>query len=351
MKRRSFLATGMGAGAGVVAAPAVAQSRAVIRVGSAFAPSADGRGAIFNRLAQRVAGLSGGAIELQLALTSPDDDAALRDALATGSVSAVLATEDLWIADHPAFGLFAACPGGMTERELEAYLRAGNGQDTWNALAESFDRRPHYLGDTGAEYLLSGSEIGSIDAFSGATVATRGLAVELYRSVGANVIVPAVGSVAGGGASMREAGPLADSYANARAGMTRLYTGTLTRPSGAVSLSIGLAAWNGLDAGSQAILSAAAEAEAHIVAAEAMQRNALTSQAFRLSGVTADALPTDVFNAMMNNARDLFDAIESRDELGAVVARSYRDFASDVQTWTRVADAPFVQARRNTIGA
>lgn len=348
MDRRKFLAGTATLGSGAaLAAPAIGQSLTQLNIVNLWPDAAQGRGAILTAIAARVSGLTNG----QLTISAVSGGGQQPDT-ALSSADGTVGAEDAWMTKSPAFGLMTACPGGLVERELEAFIRTENGQAAWDGLSATHGMKSFYLGDTGAEYLWAQSQPTDIAAFSGATVAARGLAAQLYTTLGANVVTPALSATSAGSATFAETGPLAEQQEAGMNGMNTLLLGTLTRPTAAVSLTLNIAAWNGLSADHQRVLTAATTAQSHITAAEALKRNALAQQIIRLTR-TAEItmLSEDVFHAMMPTARDQLDNLSDDGPEASALVSAYKRFGEAVQSWTRVSEAPFVANRRRSFSA
>ncbi|MBB5516937.1 TRAP-type mannitol/chloroaromatic compound transport system substrate-binding protein [Rubricella aquisinus] len=348
MDRRKFLAGTATLGTGAaLAAPALGQSRTQLNIVNLWSEGSEGRGAILSAVAARVSGLSGG----QLTITVTNGAGQAADAALSGA-DGVVGAEEAWMGKSAAFGLMTSTPGGLVERELEAFIRQENGQALWDALSAAHGMKSFYLGDTGAEYLWAQTVPGDVSAFSGASVAARGLAARLYTALGANVTTPAMNVVAPGGAAFAETGPLADQQQAGMGGLNKVALGTITRPSAAVSLTLKSAAWNGLNETQQRILTAATTAQSHITAAEALKRNALAQQILRLTGAAeVTTLNEDVFHAMMPAARDVLNGLASDGAEAAALVDGYKRFGEAVQSWTRVSEAPFATNRRRSFSA
>ncbi|MEL6679146.1 MAG: hypothetical protein AAFQ51_10585 [Pseudomonadota bacterium] len=350
MKRRYFMQASALAGAtGALAAPAVAQGRRRLRVLNAWSGEAAGRGEVADLLATRVAALSGAGLTLTTIDRGASDRGQILRALQAGDIDGVVGAEELWSSLHPAFGLFTSTPGGMMERELEAWIRSNTGQAEWDRLAAGFGLKSLYLGDSGAEYMWSRAPIAAAADVSGLAVDSQGLAAEVYRALGARVTTPAPGAVSAN-ADIVELGPLAHQYQTAPRGMTLFYGNTPTRPSSALSLTLNKAVWDGMSSTEQRQVDAAATAITHLVNGASMQRNALAFQALGLrSGLTVTALGDEAWSGLMRAAKPVFEGIEDRDAEGKRVIRAYRQFASAVQNWTMVADAAFTNARARSV--
>lgn len=343
MDRRSVIGAGMALGASAVtSAPAISQSRLRLRIANAFSEQADGRGLIPAELSARLSGLSGDTLSIEIADYGGLAPETMLSALKSGEVDAIIGAEEFWMAEHPLFGLFSSLPGGLVERELEAWYRIGRGQDTWDAFAAEFGLKSLYLGDTGAEYCWSKGPAAELFETGDVTVATRGLAANVYTSIGADVRPLAPGILNPGDAMLAEPGPMADLASLASLGFSHITLSTVTRPSSAISMTFAKQRWDNLSANQRAVIDAAAMAQSHITAALAMKRNSVAQQIISLTpSLTVETAPDQLFDTTMQAARDVYTTLETRDQAAATVLREYRRFGEAVQSWTRVAEAPF----------
>ncbi|MEL6582339.1 MAG: hypothetical protein AAFQ36_00780 [Pseudomonadota bacterium] len=352
MKRRHFLTATSTVGAAALAAPALGQGRLSISIGNVWSQQTDGRGELAARLAARIEGLSGGTITVSTREFGGLASDTMLAALRAGEVNAVLGAEENWMELHPAFGVFTSLPGGLVERELEAWFRVGRGQDAWDTFAAEYDLKSHYIGDTGAEYAWTRAALTGTAMLDGLTVATRGLAADIYSALGARVRPQAAGVVNPGDVELAETGPVADTAQLPTLGFGHLTLATATRPSSALSLTFTKSSWDGLTEEQRRILEASAMAESHIVAAQGMKRNAVSKQIFRLvNSVSVTNAPQPVFDAMLEASRDRFSELEGQDDATRSLLREYRNFGEAVQVWTRVADAPFTLSRARNAAA
>ncbi|RED11930.1 hypothetical protein [Pontivivens insulae] len=346
MDRRGFLVAGAGVGGMALAAPAVAQGTQQLTAAVAFGDG-DARANMAARMAERVSALTNGALTLDIqALPGGDLNAALND----GSIGCVAGNEDLWFDLDPAFGLFCSVPGGMMERELEAWIRSDTGQERWDALSAEYGMKSLLIGDSGGEMLWSGEALDSADALSGKTVSASGLARQVYSALGAAVEAASLSGPFAGGADIYETGPLAAQYQSRDNAPGRLYTNTPTRPSSAMSLTFGKATWDGLDDAARAVLEAAAKAETHLNNAQSMQGNALAYQALKLTqGAAIEAMPQGTWDAMMEASRAVYESLGDEGGQGRRAFRAYGRFAEAVQNWTRVSEAAFTENRARNV--
>ncbi len=347
MDRRDFIRGSAGAGIAVTAAAsAQAQSRQTLVVGTVFGRADTGRAAIGTDFSERLDGLTDGAVQITFEDLSGREAADVRLQLETGEVDAILGTEDLWFELSPAYGLFSSVPGGLMERELEAWIRADTGGEVWAALSATHGKVPFLVGDAGATPLWSSSALGDGSAFAGETVAAVGLAANVFSRLGATVLPTSAQAGFPARAALVQTGPLGEQYEDRQNAPAYLYLDAPTRPSAAVSLNLSEAAWGRLDEAAQRAVRAASTAVTYRANARAMQANALAHQGLRLdANVIVDALPQSVWTAMMDAARAEYEALDALEGEARAAWRAYTRFGRAVQNWTRVSEAAFTEAR------
>ncbi|QPH55451.1 hypothetical protein [Pontivivens ytuae] len=353
MDRRDFIRGSAGAGiAAAAAAPARAQSRQTLVVGTVFGLGATGRAAIGADFAESLSALTNGAVQISFEDLSGREAADVRLQLETGEVDGILGTEDLWFDVSPAYGLFAAVPGGLTERELEAWIRADTGSEVWAALSATHGKVPFLMGDSGATPLWSASALDDVSAFAGQSAATTGLAANVLARLGVTVQPTAAPSGFPARATLVQTGPLGEQYDDRQNALAYLYLDAPTCPSAAVSLNISEAAWGRLGDSAQRSVRAATTAVTYRANARAMQANALAHQALRLNAsLTIGALPQPVWTAMMDASRAEYEALDALEGEAREAWRAYTRFGRAVQNWTRVSEAAFTEARARNLPA
>ena len=131
MERRSFLKkAGVGLAAGAVAMPAIAQNAPTIkwRLASSFPKSLDTIYGGAEHMAKRVSDATGGKFQIQVfAAGEIVPGPGVLDAVKDGTVEMGHTASFYFFGKDPTFAFDCAVPFGMTMRQLDAWMRHGNG--------------------------------------------------------------------------------------------------------------------------------------------------------------------------------------------------------------------------------
>ena len=131
MERRSFLKNaGAGLAAGTMAMPAIAQNALTIkwRLASSFPKSLDTIYGGAEHMAKRVAEATGGKFQIQVfAGGEIVPGPAVFDAVKDGTVEMGHTVSYYFFGKDPSYALETAIPFGMTNRQMDAWMRYGNG--------------------------------------------------------------------------------------------------------------------------------------------------------------------------------------------------------------------------------
>ena len=131
MERRSFLKNaGVGLAAGSVAMPAIAQNAPTIkwRLASSFPKSLDTIYGGAEVMAKRVSEATGGKFQIQVfAGGEIVPGPAVFDAVKDGTVEMGHTVSYYYFGKDPSYALDTAVPFGMTNRQMDAWMRYGNG--------------------------------------------------------------------------------------------------------------------------------------------------------------------------------------------------------------------------------
>ena len=131
MERRSFLKkAGVGLAAGAVALPALAQNAPTIkwRLASSFPKSLDTIYGGAEHMAKRVSDATGGKFQIQVfAAGEIVPGPGVLDAVKDGTVEMGHTASFYFFGKDPTFAFDCAVPFGMTMRQLDAWMRYGNG--------------------------------------------------------------------------------------------------------------------------------------------------------------------------------------------------------------------------------
>lgn len=215
------------------------------------------------RLARHIEARSGGGLIITLAY-EVDGAVAFR-----GGAAMRIAPVANRVAQHAGFAYFAGLPGAaaLDADGLDRWLQAGGGLELWQGLAAEQGFVPFLAGQCGAKPVLwSRRPITTVGDFEGLRVFARGLAAEVARGLGAEVVSvreqDAEALVTSGAVDAVEWGSLAHAHA---LGLPQRYPfglqGALHRFGPTLALEIPSGVWRALGAPLRAEIAAATAAE------------------------------------------------------------------------------------------
>ena len=205
MERRDFIGGAgiAGAGAAVLAAPALSQNRQQVRLVTTWPRDFPGLGVGAQRIAARITATSGGRIDVRLYSAGELVPAfGSFDAVRNGEAEMYHAADYYWQDRHKGFNFFTSVPLGLTAKELNAWVFFGGGQALWDELSGQFGIKPLLAGNSDVQ--MGGwfrEPITSLDDLKGLRMRIPGLGGETLRQLGVDAV-----SLPGGGNLLSPAG-------------------------------------------------------------------------------------------------------------------------------------------------
>ncbi len=190
MERRSFLTTSaLGAGAAVVAAPALAQINPEVkwRLASSFPKTLDTISGASDAFTKRVAQLTGGRFQIrQFAAGEIVPGLQVMDAVQAGTVEMGHTPSYYYFGKDPTFCFDCAVPFGLTSRQQTAWFDQGGGRELLRAFFKSYGIVNFMGGNTGTQ--MGGwyrKEIKSLADIKGMKIRIAGFAGRVMERMGA----------------------------------------------------------------------------------------------------------------------------------------------------------------------
>lgn len=349
MRRRNVLA---GASAGMalaLASPSIAQGVRRLTMVTDW-PDGPGMLASAQRLAGSISRISEGRIEIEVSasgdMVRPFETF---DAVEAGLADMFHTHMSYYERKSPAFHLFSGMPFGLTTNEMSAWVSYGGGQALYDELAAGFGIKPLLCCSPGAQ--MGGwfvREVKSKEDFRGLRYRMAGLGAEVYRRLGATVILlPAaeiVTSLQSGAIDACEwVGPWLDMEIGLHRVARHYYYPGWHEPGAALTLGIGLRVWQSLSRGEQHLIETAAAAEFGRSLAEFSANNTFALQRMRSEGAVNlahfDQELLDEFRVM---SREVVAEIGSADDLSAEILDSHLAFQKIAREWTVVSEGAYV---------
>ncbi len=189
MERRSFLkSASVGLAAGAVSMPAIAQGGPTIkwRLASSFPKSLDTIYGAAEVMAKKVAEATGGKFQIQVfAAGEIVPGPGVLDAVKEATVECGHTASYYFYGKDPTFCIDAAIPFGMTTRQLDAWIRHGNGGKLLGDFFAKSNIVPIPCGNTGSQ--MGGwyrKEIKSVNDLKGLKMRIAGMAGAVLSKLG-----------------------------------------------------------------------------------------------------------------------------------------------------------------------
>lgn len=354
--RRTLITAGAGglAAATALAAPAVARAETRRwRMVTSWPKRLPGPGMSAERIAERIAALSGG--RLQITVHAAGEVVPALEALDAvgGGVAEMGHTAAIyWQGKQPAAAFFTTAPFGFTPGEHVAWIDAGGGQALWDELYAPFGVKPFMGGNTGV--CMGGwfrRELAGLADLKGLKIRALGLGGEVYRRLGATAQTTAAGEILVSLQSgMLDGAEFVGPGTDIALGLYRVapyyYGPGFNKPNGTGECIVSLKAWNGLDADLQAMVAHACAAEAAFALAEMERLNAEALAAMvERHNVRLMTFPQEIVAAARRQAADVLAEVGARNEPARKVYESYRSFRERVGGWSRVSLQAVLAAR------
>ena len=337
------------------AAPALAQSgKLTWRMVTSWPKRLPGPGMSAERVASRIAELSGGRLEITVSAAGEVVPAfEVLDAVGSGVAEMGHTAAFYWQGKEPATAFFTTVPFGLVPNEHMAWIYSGGGQDLWDELYAPFGVKPFMAGNTGVS--MGGwfrREIKSAADLRGLKVRSLGLGGEVYRRLGATAQTTSPGEIlvalqSGVIDGAEFVGPGSDIALGLYRFAPFYYGPGFNKPNGTGECIVGLKAWASLDAELKAIVAHACATEAAFALAEMERLNieALVTLTTR-ENAQLRTFPPDLVAAARTTARDVLADLAAK-SAGArkKVHDSYMAFRDKEQAWSRISLQAVLEAR------
>jgi TRAP-type mannitol/chloroaromatic compound transport system substrate-binding protein len=340
--------------AGAVAAPSVARAQTRRwRMVTSWPKRLPGPGMSAERVAERIAVLSGGRLQIIVHAAGEVVPAfEVLDAVGSGVAEIGHTAAFYWQGKQPAAAYYTTVPFGLTPTEHVAWVDAGGGQALWDELYAPFGVKPFMGGNTGT--CMGGwfrRDVKALDDFRGLKIRALGLGGEVFRRLGATPQTTPPGEILTSLQSgVLDAAEFVGPGTDIALGLYRVapfyYYPGFNKPNGTGECIVSLAAWNGLDAELKAIIAHACAVEANFALAEMERLNtealvALTGQ----HNVQLRGFPKDLVDAARKTSTDVLAELAGRSAVAKKVHDSYVAFRERVGGWSKISLKAVLEGR------
>jgi TRAP-type mannitol/chloroaromatic compound transport system substrate-binding protein len=357
LTRRTFTGHAGAAALGATAAlatPSIARAQTRRwRMVTSWPKRLPGPGMSAERVAERIALLSGGRLQIAVSAAGEVVPAfEVLDAVGGGVAEIGHTAAFFWQGKMPAANFYTTVPFGLTPNEHVAWIEAGGGQALWDELYRPFGVKPFMGGNTGV--CMGGwfrREVRALDDVRGLKIRSLGLGGEVYRRLGATPQTTPPGEILTSLQSgVLDAAEFVGPGTDISLGLYRVapsyYGPGFNKPNGTGECIVSLRAWDALDAELRAIVAHACAAEASYALAEMERLNAeALSLLIERHHVTLRVFPRDVVDAARKVSADVLGEVAARSELSRKVHDSYAAFRERTGLWSRVSIKAVLEAR------
>ena len=352
--RRTLARCGALGLAGTLAAPRIARAQTRRwRMVTSWPRRLPGPGMSAERVAERIAALSGGRLQVTVHAAGELVPAfEVLDAIASGVAEMAHTASFYWQGKEPAAVFFTTVPFGLTPAEHVAWIDVGGGQALWDELYAPFDVKPFMAGNTGV--CMGGwfrRELHGVEDLKGLKIRSLGLGGEVYRRLGAVAQTTAPGEML---TSMQSGlidgaefvGPGSDIALGLYRIATFYYAPGFNKPNGTGECILSLKAWEALDSELKAIVRHACAVEAGFALAEMERLNfealaALTGQ----HGVQLRSFPESLIRAARQQAGAVVGELAAKSAAARRIHDSYVSFRDRSAAWSRISIKAVLEAR------
>ncbi len=349
MQRRSFLTkSAVGAGAGVLAVPALAQALPALswRLASSFPKSLDtiyGASDVFTR---RVAALTGGKFQIRpFAGNEIVPSLGVLDAVQAGTVEMGHTASYYYFGKDPTFSFDTAMPFGLTSRQQTAWMYRGGGRELMREFFKGYGVVNFLGGNTGTQ--MGGwyrKQIQSVADMKGLKIRIAGFAGKVMERMGAVPqqiagadVYPALEKGTIDGAEW--VGP----YDDEKLGLAKVapfyYAPGWWEAGPQLSFYVGIKAWEKLPKEYQAAIEAASY-EAHVgMQAEYDTKNPAALARLLKGGAKLNYFSKPIMDEAFRLSTLLMEEEAAKNAKFKKVYDPWKRFRQDQNTWASVAEA------------
>jgi TRAP-type mannitol/chloroaromatic compound transport system substrate-binding protein len=337
-----------------LAAPTIARAQTKRwRMVTSWPKRLPGPGMSAERVAERIAALSGGRLQISVSAAGEVVPAfEVLDAVGGGVAEIGHTAAFFWQGKQPAANFFTTVPFGLTPNEHVAWVEAGGGQALWDELYRPFGVKPFMGGNTGV--CMGGwfrREVRALDDVRGLKIRSLGLGGEVYRRLGATPQTTPPGEIlvslqAGVLDAAEFVGPGTDISLGLYRVAPNYYGPGFNKPNGTGECIVSLRAFEALEGDLKAIVAHACAAEATFALSEMERLNAEGLAALiERHNVALRSFPAEVVAAARKVAAEVLAEVAARSDLARKVHDSYTAFRERTGPWSRVSIRAVLEAR------
>jgi TRAP-type mannitol/chloroaromatic compound transport system substrate-binding protein len=349
MQRRSFLKnTAAVAGAGTLAAPALAQAPGTVtwRMASSFPKTLDAIYGSAEQFIKRISQLTGGKFVIrQYAAGEVVPGLQVMDAVQAGTVEMGHTPAYYYFGKDPAFAFDCAVPFGLTSRQQTAWMEAGGGRELLREFYKGYGIRNFMGGNTGTQ--MGGwyrKEIRTVADMKGLKMRVAGFAGRVMERMG--VVpqqIPASDVYSALEKGSIDAAEWVGPYDDEKLGLAKVaphyYYPGWWEAGPQLSFYVGIAAWEKLPKEFQAALEVASY-ECHVaMQADYDAKNPAALGRLIKNGAKLHAFSQEIMDAAYKHSMAVMEEESAKNAKFRKIYEPWRKFRNDQNQWASVAEA------------
>jgi TRAP-type mannitol/chloroaromatic compound transport system substrate-binding protein len=347
MKRRAFLkSAAAGVAAGVVAAPAIAQTQTVRwRLTTSWPKSLDTIQGGVEQMCQRIGQLTDNKFQVQcFAAGEIVPPLQVWDAVQNGTVEAGHTLASFYIGKNTAAAFDAGLAFGLNTRQQQAWMNAGGGRELVNAMYKKYDLLSIPCGNVGVQ--MGGfyrKEINTVDDLKGLKFRIGGIGGLILSKLGVvpQQIAPGdiYSSLERGTIDAAEwIGPYDDEKLGLHKVARFYYYPGWWEGSAQNTLFVNLKQWEALPPAFQAALECACNETTVLMMAKYDAKNPEALRRLVAAGTQVKAFPRPVLDACYKATLEVNDELAAKNPDFKTIYESWQKFIADSNLWFRVAE-------------
>ncbi|MCF6329666.1 MAG: TRAP transporter substrate-binding protein [Henriciella sp.] len=338
---------------GGVAAPAIKRKTTRLTMTTTWPKDLPGLGTAAQRVADRVAELSEGQLEIRVYAAGELVQAfGAFDEVASGNIDMYHGAEYYWQSKSKAFNFFTAVPMGMTAAEIMGWIDFGGGQALWEELSAQHGVIAFQGANTGHQ--MGGwfkKEIHSLDDFRGLKMRIPGLGGDVVRALGGAAEALAGPDIyqalqTGRIDATEWVGPWNDYFLGFHREAKFYYGPGFHEPGSSLAVGINKKKWDSLTPTEQAIIRSVCNETNHLSVGEFAYQNGVYLEKLKTEeDIELRRFPDDVMARVKEISADVrSDAGKGGDIEGRIYA-SFEDTLIKMRGWASISEGPYLAAR------
>lgn len=336
--------TAFGASVAGIAAPSIgrAQEQLRWRMVTSWPKGRAGPGVSAQRVADRIARMSGGRLHIDLFGAGEIVSAfAVLDAVSNRTVEMGHTAALYWQGKMPAAPIFTTAPFGLGPVEHQAWVELRDGQALWDELYRPFGVKAVMAGNTGPS--MGGwfkRRLTGVEDVKGLRIRVQGLGADLFARLGATPLAISAGDLlpaleTGAIDAAEFLAPATDLETGLQAHAPFYYAPGFNKPNGPSECLVSLDAWERLPPDLRAVVTEACRAEHTLGLADAHERNASAlAEILGRYPVTLEAFPRPLIEAARKAAAELMTEIGASSPLATRIVASYQAAQTSLRGWS-----------------